>query len=415
MNTWKRDNVDYDVLGSSYYPFWSIAAKANTPKTLKDVQTLAASYGKMFAVFETSWVNSLNDGDGTPNSIGDSTNTGAYEVGPQGQVNELTDLYDTVLSQDNGLGTFYWEGAWIPVKAGWTNWEYNKQIADQYGTGWASKGALGYFPDSKMYYKGKAAWGGTSWDNQALFDINGYPLQSLKFYKDSVSKGKEQIIALKIVDKNGKEVYATQYVKVEVGKTRKITLPKFSGYYPSNKNYQLTVKGVKEENATQNVVYTRTAAGPAISYNYRVKVTKKNYKLYKNFKWKKSKTKVYKKTYVAKYRYDHKNGNKYLALYTKGGKFVGYINKKAVKRLGSATQPEQGKAYTYGKRVKIKSKKYKLYKNFKWKKSKTKVYKKTYVAKYRYKHENGNKYLALYTKSGKFVGYINTKAAKVVK
>ena len=415
MNTWKRDNVDYDVLGSSYYPFWSIAAKANTPKTLKDVQTLAASYGKMFAVFETSWVNSLNDGDGTPNSIGDSTNTGAYEVGPQGQVNELTDLYDTVLSQDNGLGTFYWEGAWIPVKAGWTNWEYNKQIADQYGTGWASKGALGYFPDSKMYYKGKAAWGGTSWDNQALFDINGYPLQSLKFYKDSVSKGKEQIIALKIVDKNGKEVYPTQYVKVEVGKTRKITLPKFSGYYPSNKNYQLTVKGVKEENATQSVVYTRTAAGPAISYNYRVKVTKKNYKLYKNFKWKKSKTKVYKKTYVAKYRYDHKNGNKYLALYTKGGKFVGYINKKAVKRLGSATQPEQGKAYTYGKRVKIKSKKYKLYKNFKWKKSKTKVYKKTYVAKYRYKHENGNKYLALYTKSGKFVGYINTKAAKVVK
>ena len=415
MNTWKRDNVDYDVLGSSYYPFWSIAAKANTPKTLKDVQTLAASYGKMFAVFETSWVNSLNDGDGTPNSIGDSTNAGAYEVGPQGQVNELTDLYDTVLSQDNGLGTFYWEGAWIPVKAGWTNWEYNKQIADQYGTGWASKGALGYFPDSKMYYKGKAAWGGTSWDNQALFDINGYPLQSLKFYKDSISKGKEQIIALKIVDKNGKEVYPTQYVKVEVGKTRKITLPKFSGYYPKNKKYNMTLKGTQEGNTVQKVVYTRTAAGPAISYNYRVKVTKKNYKLYKNFKWKKSKTKVYKKTYVAKYRYDHKNGNKYLALYTKGGKFVGYINKKAVKRLGSATQPEQGKAYTYGKRVKIKSKKYKLYKNFKWKKSKTKVYKKTYVAKYRYKHENGNKYLALYTKSGKFVGYINTKAAKVVK
>lgn len=257
MNTWKRDNVDYDVLGSSYYPFWSIAAKANTPKTLKDVQTLAASYGKMFAVFETSWVNSLNDGDGTPNSIGDSTNTGAYEVGPQGQVNELTDLYDTVLSQDNGLGTFYWEGAWIPVKAGWTNWEYNKQIADQYGTGWASKGALGYFPDSKMYYKGKAAWGGTSWDNQALFDINGYPLQSLKFYKDSVSKGKEQIIVLKIVDKNGKEVYATQYVKVEVGKSRTITLPKFSGYYPSNKNYQLTVKGVKD--STESCIYKNSS------------------------------------------------------------------------------------------------------------------------------------------------------------
>ena len=155
MNTWKRDNVDYDVLGSSYYPFWSIAAKANTPKTLKDVQTLAASYGKMFAVFETSWVNSLNDGDGTPNSIGDSTNTGAYEVGPQGQVNELTDLYDTVLSQDNGLGTFYWEGAWIPVKAGWTNWEYNKQIADQYGTGGHRKVHLDIFQILKCITKEK--------------------------------------------------------------------------------------------------------------------------------------------------------------------------------------------------------------------------------------------------------------------
>ena len=415
MNTWKRDHVDYDVLGSSYYPFWSIKAKANTPKTLKDVQTLAASYGKMFAVFETSWVNSLNDGDGTPNSIGDSSSTGAYEVGPQGQVNELTDLYDTVLSQDNGLGVFYWEGAWIPVKAGWRNWEYNKQIADQYGTGWASKGALGYFPDSKMYYHGKEAWGGSSWDNQTLFDTNGYPLQSLKFYKDSISKGKEQVISLKIVDKNGKQVYTTQYVKVEIGKSRTITLPKFSGYYPKNKKYQLIVKGVKEENTTQSIVYTRTAPGPAISYNYRVKITKKKYPLYKNFKWKKSKTKVYKKIYIAKYRYDHKNGKKYLALYTKSGKFVGYIQNKAVKRLGSATQPEQGRAYTYGKRVKITSRKYQLYKNFKWKKSKTKVYKKTYVAKYRYKHENGNKYLALYTKSGKLVGYINAKAAKVVK
>ena len=416
MNAWEQNGVDYDVFGSSFYQFWQGNSSKNALAGLQKIENLAKSRGKMYAVMETSWLNSLKDADGTSNVIGEGhANAKVYSDDPQGQVDALTDMYQTLLSNDNGLGAFYWEGAWIPVKAGWTNWKYNKDMSDRYGTGWAAQGAKGYYPDNKMYYNGQPAWGGCSWDNQTLFDSNGYPLQSLKFYKDSVSKGKEQIIALKIVDKNGKEVYPTQYVKVEVGKTRKITLPKFSGYYLSNKNYQLTVKGVKEENATQSVVYTRTAAGPAISYNYRVKVTKKNYKLYKNFKWKKSKTKVYKKTYVAKYRYDHKNGNKYLALYTKGGKFVGYINKKAVKRLGSATQPEQGKAYTYGKRVKIKGKKYKLYKNFKWKKSKTKVYKKTYVAKYRYKHENGNKYLALYTKSGKFVGYINAKAAKVVK
>ena len=332
MNAWERNGVDYDVFGSSFYQFWQGNSSKNALAGLQKIENLAKSRGKMYAVMETSWLNSLKDADGTSNVIGEGhANAKVYSDDPQGQVDALTDMYQTLLSNDNGLGAFYWEGAWIPVKAGWTNWKYNKDMSDRYGTGWAAQGAKGYYPDNKMYYNGQPAWGGSSWDNQTLFDSNGYPLQSLKFYKDSVSKGKEQIIALKIVDKNGKEVYPTQYVKVEVGKTRKITLPKFSGYYPSNKNYQLTVKGVKEENATQSVVYTRTAAGPAISYNYRVKVTKKNYKLYKNFKWKKSKTKVYKKTYVAKYRYKHENGNKYLALYTKSGKFIGYINAKAAK------------------------------------------------------------------------------------
>ena len=41
----------------------------------------------------------------------------------------------------------------------------------------------------------------------------------------------------------------------------------------------MTLKGTQEGNTVQKVVYTRTAAGPAISYNYRVKVTKKNINL----------------------------------------------------------------------------------------------------------------------------------------
>ena len=73
-----------------------------------------------------------------------STNLKSYKVGPQGQVDVLADMYDAVLTNDNGLGIFYWEGAWIPVKAGWTNWKYNKEMADKYGTGWASQGAVGY-------------------------------------------------------------------------------------------------------------------------------------------------------------------------------------------------------------------------------------------------------------------------------
>ena len=66
MDTWERDGVDYDVLGSSYYPFWSTSWKANTPASLKKVQDYVALRGKLFVVTETAWTNSLEDADGTP-------------------------------------------------------------------------------------------------------------------------------------------------------------------------------------------------------------------------------------------------------------------------------------------------------------------------------------------------------------
>ena len=252
MDAWEKGNVDYDVLGSSYYPFWW-----NTPDMLRDVQTLAKERGKLFAVMETAWVNSYEDGDGTPNSIGSDYGLYQYEIGPQGQVDELTDMYKVLTEQDNGLGGFYWEPGWIPVKAGWTNWQYNKEVADKYGTGWASKGAVGYAPDDEMYYNGQPSWGGSSWDNATLFDIQGNALQSLKFYKDSVSLGKVQTTRINIVNKE-KEVLKTEYVNVNVGDTKTITLPKVDGYYASKGNYNYTVKGDTDGVKTVTVTYNHS-------------------------------------------------------------------------------------------------------------------------------------------------------------
>ena len=252
MDAWEKGNVDYDVLGSSYYPFWW-----NTPNMLRDVQTLAKERGKLFAVMETAWVNSYEDGDGTPNSIGSDYGLYQYEIGPQGQVDELTDMYKVLTEQDNGLGGFYWEPGWIPVKAGWTNWEYNKEVADKYGTGWASKGAVGYAPDDEMYYNGQPSWGGSSWDNATLFDIQGNALQSLKFYKDTVSLGKVQTTRINIVNKE-KEVLKTEYVNVNVGDTKTITLPKVNGYYASKGNYNYTVKGDTDGVKTVTVTYNHS-------------------------------------------------------------------------------------------------------------------------------------------------------------
>lgn len=78
-----------------------------------------------------------------------------------------------------------------------------------------------------MYYNGKEAWGGSSWDNQGLFDDLGYPLQSMKFYKEASSKEKEQTTLITFCDSNGKELKGTtrKIVKVKLGEKTTVTLP----------------------------------------------------------------------------------------------------------------------------------------------------------------------------------------------
>ena len=215
MNAWERDNVDYDVLGASSYAFW---AGKNMLENVRKAGEYVASRGKLFAVLETSWLNSQKDADGTVN-MANNTNGAVYKVGPQGQADMLSDLYNAILSNDNGLGAFYWEGAWIPVRAGWVNWKYNKEMANEFGTGWAAENAEGYYPTSKLYYNENPVWGGNSWDNQTLFDDKGYPLDSLRFYRDAISSNtKYSRVVVALCDKNN-NVLEYRVVKVVPGKS----------------------------------------------------------------------------------------------------------------------------------------------------------------------------------------------------
>lgn len=260
MNTWKRDKVDYDVLGTSYYPFWSVSAKSNTPETLKSVMKLAADYNKLCCVMETAWAYTKEDSDGTPNSIGASTNF-IYDVGPQGQVDMLTDLYTTIASQPNAMGAFYWEPSWIPVYPGYRFWQENKDASNEFGTGWASEYCKDYLDDDKYYYHGEEAWGGSSWDNNSLFDFNGYPLKSLAFYKEAASKDNVQRTMIKIINAKG-EVLGTVFKDITVGKTVKVTLPKITGYDAPEKVYSTTIKGNKSGTVISIVKYTAAKAEP---------------------------------------------------------------------------------------------------------------------------------------------------------
>lgn len=393
MDTWKRDGVDYDVLGTTYYAFWS-----SNQSNLKAVQKLAAQYGKMFAVLEISWPNTLKDDDGTPNSIGADRDLSQYGASVQGQVNKLTSVYQDILSEANGLGAFYWEPAWLAVKPGWQNWEYNQKIADEKGTGWASQGCLGYYPNSKMFYNGKPAWGGSSWDNQALFDPNGHPLQSLNFYKDSISDNHNQSV-IKIEFKyRDKEIKKSEFIRMNQGDKKDITIPEVKGYVTLN-GQNMTIKADKEYQ-TITVNYEKTE-----TMDQYVTVAKENYNIWSDLNFSKANvTDSYHHTYHAKEKIT-KGSNTYYHVYDKEGHSVGYINSDAVKN----GKGEQGAGIACDELVTLSNGNYKVLKNFNWQNQATQGTGRIMTARYRYYHMNGSVYYSLYNIDDEWVGYINVK------
>jgi Arabinogalactan endo-1,4-beta-galactosidase len=141
----KARNVDYDVIGMSYYPFWH-----GTFQQLKsNMDDIAARYGKPIVVAETSYANTLENGDDHPNTVGENeTKLVGFEASVANQKLVTETVLNTVAHVQGGLGlgVFYWEPAWLP------------------GVGWK---------------KGE----GNAWENQAMFDYDGNALDSLNAFQ----------------------------------------------------------------------------------------------------------------------------------------------------------------------------------------------------------------------------------------
>ncbi len=163
---WAR-SVDYDVYAVSYYPFWH-----GTLENLTEVlSSVAQEYGKMTFVAETSYIYTEENGDYQPNSVPATGAALDYAATVQGQANALRAVTQAAI--DGGaFGWSYWEPAWLPVPG--DTYEAQAALWEEYGSGWASSYAGSYDPNDAGLY-----WGGSSWDNQALFDFKGYPLPTL--------------------------------------------------------------------------------------------------------------------------------------------------------------------------------------------------------------------------------------------
>ena len=174
--------IDYDIFAVSYYPFWH-----GTLENLTDtMRAVSETYGKKVLVAENSYLYTTQDGDGSGNSVDAGGVVPEYPANVQGQTNEIRDVCAAVADVgEAGMGLFYWEPAWIPVGVYDASASdaadvlaANQELWESKGSGWASSYAGSYDPkDAGKYY------GGSSWDNQALFDFEGHPLESLKTFK----------------------------------------------------------------------------------------------------------------------------------------------------------------------------------------------------------------------------------------
>lgn len=162
--------VDYDIFALSYYPYWH-GTFENLQNVMANIQN---KYGKKTLIAETAYCYTTEDTDGSGNSVSETDLIDAYGATVQSQSTALRDVCATA-NDAGALGVFYWEGAWIAV--GDVNAD-NSPIWEEFGSGWASSYAAAYDPnDAGKYY------GGCSWDNQALFDATGKPLESLNTFK----------------------------------------------------------------------------------------------------------------------------------------------------------------------------------------------------------------------------------------
>lgn len=132
--------VDFDIIGLSYYPWWSGA--------LSDFESslgfLAKRYNKPFVLAETGYPWTLKWADNTNNYVGEPKQLApSYPATPQGQLAFMTRIAQDVQQMPNALGKgfFYWA------------------------------------PDDIAAPKL-----GSFWENVAQFDFQGHALPSMRVY-----------------------------------------------------------------------------------------------------------------------------------------------------------------------------------------------------------------------------------------
>jgi arabinogalactan endo-1,4-beta-galactosidase len=162
------NNVDFDIIGASYYPYYHgkiddvIANLVDMKMTYrKEVMFMELGYGFTTIDYISNYEKNekqlvLND-----EFVKDPSHYVPYPLTEDGQYNFLKEFLKKC--RDNNIdGVFYWEPLWIPGKdICWTSREGQEYIKE---TGKSTR---------------------NEWANQALYDYKGIALKALSIYKNN--------------------------------------------------------------------------------------------------------------------------------------------------------------------------------------------------------------------------------------
>lgn len=145
LDNLKNKQVNFDILGVSFYPWWHGKDFNALQNTLND---LANNYDKPILIAETAYPFTLNWNDWTNNVIGENAQLmSGFPASAEGQKQFLIALKQIIKNIPNqkGIGFCYWGAEWVA-------------------------------------FRGNQSTNGSSWENLALFDFDFNALPALDVF-----------------------------------------------------------------------------------------------------------------------------------------------------------------------------------------------------------------------------------------
>ena len=206
FDTCENNGVNYDVIGASYYPFWT---KKNVEDIIPWFNEIGEKYQKKIMIMETGykWNETLPSGE--TGQLKDNGNE-SHSSTPQGQKEFLNELFNGIKNIENNwvIGDLYWDPVMIA----------------QDGVGWAmERGEAADGSEDKA--------GDNVVSNTTIFDFDGKALTSLNSFRDNSEGTTKGMLSGLVVGEGGNKISNAKVVININGKQYEKVTDKYGRFF----------------------------------------------------------------------------------------------------------------------------------------------------------------------------------------